>query len=485
MKDSLLEAPVAFVDVETTGGHPAFHRIIEIGLVAVRGGELEYQWSTLVNPGVAIPRYIEQFTGITNEMVREAPAFEDLARELLERLDGRLFVAHNVRFDYGFFRGEFRRLGHSFTSRVACTVKLSRRLHPEMPRHNLDAVIARHGLSCEQRHRALPDAEALWQFWQLARRTHGNEALEAALQEVTRRPQVPAHLPASILDDLPEAHGVYRFRGEGEALLYVGKANNIRERVLQHWQAATRDPKSQRLFEQTRHVEWTETAGELGALLLEARTVREEKPVYNRQLRGGHDTWSWLFPAEGARAEGPPLLVPLDWTTLDAGDLFGLYRTEKQGKKALEALAREQRFCLKTLGLENSRGGGGSCFGYQVGRCTGVCVGREPLALHMMRVKLALAERRLKPWPYEGPIGVREASVNGLEQVYVVDRWQHLATLDAHDAVPEYGPPRELDLDVYKILTRHLRPGARHLRIVPLDQRGTRRGRGRGAADAA
>lgn len=481
MKESFLDAPAAFVDVETTGGHPAFHRIIEIGLVAIRAGTLEYQWSTLVNPGAAIPRYIEQFTGITNEMVREAPAFEDIARELLERLEGRLFVAHNARFDYGFFRGEFRRLGHDFRSRVACTVKLSRRLHPEMRRHNLDAVIERHGLACEQRHRALPDAEALWQFWQAALHTHGPAALEEALLDVTRRPQVPPHLPATILDDLPESHGVYRFIGEDGTLLYVGKANNVRERVLQHWQAATRDEKSHRLFDQTRRVEWTETAGELGALLLEARLVRELQPVYNRKLRGGGATWSWLFPDIESRREAAPLLVPLDWTSFEAGELYGLYRTEKQGKKALEALARERRFCLKLLGLETTRSKQGSCFGSQVGRCPGVCVGREPPALHLARVKLALAELRLKPWPHVGAIGVREASVNGLEHVHVVDRWQHLATLDADDSLPEYGPPREFDLDVYRILTRALRPGVRHVRIVELPGRR----RGRGSADAA
>ncbi|MGB8327582.1 MAG: exonuclease domain-containing protein [Steroidobacteraceae bacterium] len=446
MDAALFDAPVAFVDVETTGGHPAFHRVIEIGLVAARGEELEYQWNTLVNPGVAIPVCIEQFTGITNEMVREAPAFEDIVNELVARLDGRLFVAHNARFDYGFIRGEFRRAGREFSSRVACTVKLSRLLDPEMPRHNLDALIEHHGLACAARHRALPDAAALWQYWRRLRDTRPLATLEAALAQITRRPAAPPQLPPGIIDELPESHGVYRFLGDEGALLYVGKANNIRERVLQHWQSATVDGKSQRLFSETRRVDWTLTAGELGALLLEARTVRTGKPLYNRRLRGGV-TLSWLVPDGGA----PPVLVPLDWTTLGTADLFGLYRSARDAKRALEGIARGQRLCLKALALES---GPRSCFGYQVGRCAGVCVGREPAALHAARLKLALARERLQPWPFNGRIGIREASVNGLEHVHVIDNWHYLETIDARSGESECRAPPPFDYDTYRILQR-------------------------------
>jgi len=467
--ESLFDAPVAFLDVETTGGHPAFHRVIEIGLVAARAGELEYQWSTLVNPGMSVPPYIEQFTGITNEMLRDAPAFEDIAAELASRLEGRLFVAHNARFDYGFIRGEFRRLGREFASRVACTVKLSRHLDPELPRHNLDAVIAHHGLVCDARHRALPDAAALWQYWEKLRDSRPKLEIEAALAAITRRPIAPPQLPADIIDDLPESHGVYRFYGDSGALLYVGKANNIRERVLQHWQGATRESKSARLYAETQRIEWTATAGELGALLLEAATVRTERPLYNRRLRGGQrgegDTWSWLLRDDGST----PALVRIDWTTLGAGDLFGTYRSARQGRQALEALAREQRFCLKVLGLEGAaRAESGSCFGHQVGRCSGVCIGREPVRLHLARLKLAWMKERLKPWPFPGRVGIREASVNGLEQVHVVDQWHYLGSIDAADEAPRVAVPPPFDYDCYRILKGWLGRTPKP-RIVPID----------------
>ena len=254
---------IAFVDVETTGGHPAWHRITEIAIVAMRDGVIEWEWSSLVNPGVTIPPSIQRLTGISNEMVLVAPSFETLADEVETRLAGRRFVAHNARFDYGFVRAELRRCGRRFSAPLTCTVRLSRELYPEAARHNLDSIIERHGLECSSRHRALPDAQVLAQLWQRLRGTWPAEALDAAIERVGRRPSLPAHLSADLIDDLPEAAGVYRFYGEGDALIYVGKAKNLRERVLGHFMGATRDSKSQRLAAQTRRIEFNGKAGVL------------------------------------------------------------------------------------------------------------------------------------------------------------------------------------------------------------------------------
>ena len=184
--ESLLEGPVVFVDVETTGGGFAYNRITEIGIVVARGGELEYEWSSLINPRISIPYGIQQLTGITNEMVADAPAFEDIAADLVKRFEGRLFVAHNAGFDYGFMRQEFQRAGIQFESRVCCTVRLSRRVNPNMPRHNLDMLIAYLGLNITKRHRALPDAQALWQFWCDLRARPVREDIDKVLEKITR-----------------------------------------------------------------------------------------------------------------------------------------------------------------------------------------------------------------------------------------------------------------------------------------------------------
>src|SRR5437870_8894951 len=187
----LLQAPLAIVDLETTGTRPAADRVTEIGVLEIERFEVQSQWSTLVNPGVPVPSDVQALTGITREMLASAPRFADLAEDLHERLAGRLFVAHNARFDYGFLRREFDRAGLKFQAKTLCTVRLSRRLYPAEKRHDLDSVIARHGLACRARHRALGDADALWQFLRSAAGEHGDEIVATAARQVARQPTLP------------------------------------------------------------------------------------------------------------------------------------------------------------------------------------------------------------------------------------------------------------------------------------------------------
>lgn len=465
------DSPVAFVDIETTGGYPGLHRVIDVAVIGATGGRLDFEWQTLVNPGLRIPAGITALTGIDDDMLADAPPFEHVAKELRERLAGRVFVAHNVRFDYGFIRREFTRLGSEWRAPNLCTVRLSRALYPQMPRHNLDAVMAHHGISIAQRHRAMPDAQVLWQLWQKVRREWSRDELQAAIERAAPRVVLPPQLSADLADDLPEAAGVFRFFGageHGEALLYVGKANNLRERVLDHFRPSASDEKTLRLSAQVRRVEWTETAGELGALLLEAREIRERQPVYNRQLRSDGERVTWLFDDAG----GSPQLVALDAQVLGSGNAFGTWRSAKDARRALESLAREHQWCFRLLGLEPpSPEGGGSCFGFQVGRCKGACVGKEAPAVHLARVKLALMPQRLKPWPHKGPMMWREGS-GERAQFHVIDGWQHLASFDCgdEDALRHWRARRAsaFDMDAYRILTRRLRDQ----RLLPLPASG-------------
>ena len=463
------DAPVAFVDVETTGCAPGRHRVIDVAVIGARAGEIEFEWQSLVNPGGRVSAGITALTGIDNDMLADAPRFEDIAAELRTRLAGRVFVAHNVRFDYGFIRREFALTGREWRAPNLCTVRLSRALYPEMPRHNLDAVIERHGIHIEQRHRAMPDARALLEFWRRLRAAWPAEQQQTALETSALRATLPAALSPDLADDLPEEPGVYRFYGEGgqggDTLLYVGKANNLRERVLDHFRAGANDAKSLRLAAQVRRVSWTETAGELGALLLEAREIRESQPVYNKQLRANGERFTWLF-----EENEPPRLVEIDAEVLRTGNAFGTWRAAGDARRALESMAREKRWCFKLLGLEQ---GPGSCFGYQVGRCAGACVGREPPSIHMTRIKLALMSQRLVPWPHTGPVVVQEGNGEH-EQLHLVDAWQLLATVTTGecdvplDEVARYAASRHrgFEIDEYRILARALRDT--RLRVRPL-----------------
>ena len=388
-------------------------------------------------------------------MVAGAPAFEDVYQELLRRLEGRVFIAHNARFDYGFIKAELRRLDVRWQARTLCTVKLSRRLYPEHPRHNLDALIERHGLGCEARHRALGDARVLRDLLSVYARDIEASRLRDAANAVLAEVLLPPQLPPDLADELPESAGVYRFFGEADALLYVGKSKNLRTRVLSHF-APTKGAKREReLALQVRRVEWEETAGELGALLRESRAVKAERPLHNRRLRDTSGTWTISI---GAGADGEPASVSIQELAaieLHGGvELYGLFRRAKDAKQALEQIARAQGLCLKALGLEAAEG---SCFAFQLGRCRGVCVGRESAPLHDTRLRLALSASRLKSWPYAGRIAIAERDWRGQLDLHVFDAWRYLDTVHSMDdlaAVADPGLP--FDVDVYRLLSRHL-----------------------------
>lgn len=476
------DLPLAFVDIETTGGQAAWHRITEIAIVGAHGDALDFEWQTLLNPGVRIPSSIVALTGIDDELVQDAPVFADVAAELRERLQGRLFIAHNVKFDYHFIRGEFLRLGMRWQAPNACTARLSRRLFPAQRRHNLDTVIDVHGLICATRHRAMPDAAALWQFWRKLRAERSHDELDAALTAVSQTAVLPPQLPPELGEELPESAGVYRFYGAADALIYVGKANNLRQRVLSHFAAAHRDAKSKRLAEQTQRVEWTPTAGEIGALLLEARLVREQRPVYNRRLRGGRSfSWRWtddaLAPQLIERGNDDDAESP----TAD----FGLYKSERDARKALKALAENHQLCLKMLGMEP---GAGSCFAYQIKRCRGACVGAEAPIRHSLRARLAMARWKVADWPHHGAVAIIERCETRLIEAHVVDQWRHMGTvavtagdasLDAEELrarcaalLERSGDTAPFDTDIYRILAKFFQSRPRASQVLSL-QSGT------------
>src|ERR1043165_7111540 len=254
----MLAPALAFVDLETTGMSAGEDRVTDVGIVRVEGGVVD-EWSRLVNPECSIPAGIQALTGITNAMVAHSPTFERVADDVAARL----MVAHNARFDYGFLKHEFARLGRRFSAKVLCTVKLSRQLYPDTGPHHLDAIIDRHGLPAADRHRALGDARILWSFVQALYRDRSADEIELAVRQILRTPSLPAQLPADALERIPEAPGVYRFYGLNALPLYVGKSSTLRERVAAHFSSDYRSASDLRLSAEITRIEFEETAGEL------------------------------------------------------------------------------------------------------------------------------------------------------------------------------------------------------------------------------
>jgi DNA polymerase-3 subunit epsilon len=458
----MLDRPLVFLDLETTGATASFDRITEIGLIEVERGAFVREWSTLVNPQMRIPPFIESLTGINNDMVAAAPAFADVAAELLARLKGRLLIAHNARFDYGFLKAEFGRLETKYSSDLVCTVKLSRKLFPGHARHNLDSLMERHGVTCDARHRALGDARVLWDLIRIWREELGADAVNSAAAAQIKSPALPPGLSPLVLDELPESPGVYLFYGENDLPIYIGKSVNLRSRVLAHFSSDVRIAKDMRIVQQIKRIDWKETAGELGALLEESRLVKTLLPTMNRQLRRNSDVC--VFTWQPGRRKAPQVVSASDIDFTDTDNVYGAFRTKRAALDTLRKLAQAFELCHIESGLEK---GAGPCFAHQLKRCHGVCAGKESPAHHDLRLMEALAELKLQTWPFKGRIGVRETGADGAE-LHVLDHWCYLGTvrsaqdLDMLDARPAF------DLDTYKILKRFLKTRRTGVEIVPI-----------------
>ncbi len=452
----ILFAPsLAFVDLETTGTVAAEDRVTEIGIVRVESGRVIDEWSTLVNPGRPIPPAIQALTGISDAMVAAAPVFARIAAEVRDRLQGAVFVAHNARFDYSFLKHEFLRTGAPFSARVLCTAKLSRRLQPEERRHHLDALVARHQLPAAMRHRALGDARLLWHLVTALHAKFAPERIRTEVQRILKVPSLPSQLPGDALESIPAAPGVYTFYGLNALPIYIGKSVNLRERVAEHFSSDYRSANDLRISSEIQRIECQETAGELGALLLEARLIRQQMPLHNRLYRRKLDLCA-LWVSDEARR---PTVVPSSAVDDDgAPTLYGPFANRRSARATLRRLAAEHRLCWKLLGLERRSG---PCFAYQVRKCGGACVGDESPVAHHQRLRAALAPHRFAPWPFRGAALVREnAPERGRAELQVFNRWRWLgsasddagvACLAAIDPLPPF------DLDAYRILTGFLR----------------------------
>ena len=451
-----------FVDIETTGGNANHDRITEVAILKMQEGKLVSEWSTLVNPLTYIPEQIQQLTGINHEMVLDQPPFHDIYREIYERLEGNVFVAHNARFDYSFLKNEFKRCSKSFRAPVLCTVKLSRKLFPEYKRHNLDSIMDRHDLQCSARHRALGDARVLFDFMKSLYEVLKPEQVDEVIKKLLKRPSLPAGISEEDIDIIPEGPGVYLFYDKRGALLYIGKSKNIHNRVLSHFSNDHRSAKDMKISQNLASIDYIETAGELGALLEEARQIKKQLPLYNKRLRR-YDSLTTIEWNPNDEQSAPKIITANQLQPSSIENHFGLFKTKKIAKNALRKLAKEHRLCEKTLGLESGKG---ACFAYQLKNCNGVCVGEESSLKHQIRMLEALLPLKNKTWPFKGRIGIREVSMNKRwTDIHIFENWCYLGTAHDEEELNQLSlfiaEEMMFDLDTYNILARYLKDNKR------------------------
>ena len=366
------------IDVETTG---QTNRITEISIFKYDGTTVVEEFTSLVNPEDHIPRHITALTGIDNEMVANAPPFRDIAQQVLTITEESIFVAHNVNFDYNVINGEFKRIGIGFSRKKLCTIRLSRKLIPGHKSYSLGKLCNHLGIDIVGRHRARGDAEAtVILFKKLLAQENAEAVFSTFLNRNSKEATLPPHLPKTVFNGLPNAPGIYYFRNKKNKVIYVGKAKDIKKRVISHFY--DKKQKELDLCRETAHIDFELSGSELVALLMEDAAIKQHFPQYNwisKRTPRSFAIFSYLdrggiqhMAYNVAKGTPNPHLI--------------LYSIQ-QCRTFLEKMCEQFELCPKFCHLQE---GVTSCSHYSIKNCKGVCKGHESPEKYNERVALAI-----------------------------------------------------------------------------------------------
>jgi DNA polymerase-3 subunit epsilon len=290
----------AIVDIETTGSYAAANGITEISIQLSDGQTVTGQYNTLINPGQPIPPYISAMTGISNQMVAKAPRFEEVAEKVFELLQGRIFIAHNVSFDYSFVKSHLREAGFELNTKKLCTVRLSRKIIPGLPSYSLGKLSRSLGIEITDRHRASGDAAATATIFHLLLANDKEQHIQKSLQRNSKEWILPPNVPKEHFDALPYTPGVYYFHNEKGKVVYVGKATNIRYRVNSHFSNNSESRQKQHFMQHVYAISYQPCATELMACILESAEIKKRWPVFNTSQKRWEDIYG-IFLYEDRR----------------------------------------------------------------------------------------------------------------------------------------------------------------------------------------
>lgn len=271
----------AIVDIETTGSHASANGITEVAIFIHDGTRVIDQYETLINPRQEIPYFIQTMTGISNEMVADAPFFEEVAEEIYEILKDKVFIAHNVNFDYSFLKHQLQECGYQLDTKKLCTVRLTRKVFTELPSYSLGNICRSLNINIENRHRAGGDAWATVRLFEMLLRNDAQTHIAQFLKKSSREQYLPLHLPKEHIEQLPRTPGVYYFRDQKGKVIYVGKAKNLRSRVSSHFTHNGAGRQKQEFIRHVYHISYQVCGTELMAAILEETEIKRWWPRYN------------------------------------------------------------------------------------------------------------------------------------------------------------------------------------------------------------
>ena len=374
----------AIVDIETTGGSSRIEKITEIAIFQHDGEKITGEFVTLVNPERNIPYFITNLTGITNEMVENAPRFFEVAKVIIEMTEGRILVAHNAKFDYSFIRQEFKSLGYNFRRSLLDTVTLGRKLIPGHRSYSLGNICKDLGIMINGRHRAAGDALATVRLFELLMEKDREITGRYSGQiRNTRLSKLNPNLDASKVDSIPEEPGVYYFYNENGDLIYIGKSRNLQQRIRTHLSNNTTN-RAMEMRDLIADIDWEVTGSELIALLMESSEIKKNKPVYNRAQRQTGFQWGIFSFTDNTG------YLNFNFGRISIEDNpVSVFAGKERAKAMLMSLVEKYELCQKLTGLYETNG---PCFHYHVGICRGACCGKEPADSYNERARKAADE---------------------------------------------------------------------------------------------
>jgi DNA polymerase III subunit epsilon len=374
----------AIVDIETTGGSSRIEKITEIAIFQHDGEKITGEFVTLVNPERNIPYFITNLTGITNEMVEDAPRFFEVAKAIIELTQGRTLVAHNAKFDYSFIRQEFKSLGYNYRRSLLDTVTLGRKLIPGHRSYSLGNICKDLGIMINGRHRAAGDALATVRLFELLlKKDKEITGRYSGLMKNTRLSKLNPNLDVEKVESIPEEPGVYYFYNEKGDLIYIGKSRNLQQRIRTHLSNNTTN-RAMEMRDFIADIDWEVTGSELIALLMESSEIKKNKPVYNRAQR--HTGFQWgIFSFTDLSG-----YINFNYGKLDCDDNpVSVFTGKERAKSMLMSLVEKYELCQKLTGLYETNG---PCFHYHVGVCRGACCGKESSDSYNERARKAAEE---------------------------------------------------------------------------------------------
>ena len=352
------------------------------------------EYSSLINPERNIPYFITGLTGITNEMVAEAPKFYEIARKIVEVTEGCVIVGHNVHFDYSFMRSEYKRLGYDFDRQTLCTVKLSRKLIPGLRSYSLGNLCDNLKIKINDRHRASGDAMATVRVFELLRKINEKTDFPVSLLQSAqgqfpgRIKNLNGYLKPEDIHHIPEETGIYYLHDSEGNLMYLGKSNNIHKRILGHL-ANRSNRRANEMRERIAGISFELTGSELIALLKESHEIKELKPLFNRAQKSTFSAWG-LY-----QFKDPHGYINFRIKKIGEENVLPLstFNHKKEAIEFLTRMAGKYWLCQKLCGLYDTQG---SCFHFEIRQCNGACIQAEPKTVYNSR-----AQKLIKSFEFE------------------------------------------------------------------------------------